>query len=79
MENKDEVNEVTKSIWERPTPTTKTIKGCEELADNLFREIEDRFGEKEARRIFSSAASHAHSKTRMRKSEVLHLYYNMKP
>ena len=78
--NEIRVQHVDESIWKQPTPTTETIEGCEELADNLFREIENRFGEKDARRIFSSCSKPWRiSKHESRKSEVLSLYYNMKP
>jgi hypothetical protein len=75
--NRIKVQYVDESIRE---PTTKTIEGCKQLADRLFADIRDRFGEAEARRIFSSCGKPPRFPDHeWKKLKVVCLYYGMKP
>jgi hypothetical protein len=60
--------------------TPETVDGCMHLARALFNEIETRFGEPEARRIFNLFGKPPRiPRHELKKLEVIGLYWSMKP
>src|SRR5271155_4713536 len=56
-----------------------TVEGCYAAAAGLFREIEQRFGQREARRIFRLCGKPAPPDHEVKKLEVVGLYWSMLP